>query len=200
MVERSEYLQRFVDAAFVAFDKFAGDPEARRSIPQIFAALKHPGQQREGLGSRLAVCELLPAALSIQTSDPALRQLIDCFKGVERKLEWHRKTTRVDTASENFADGHANAMIIGPGGLEERNDLWLGVTLMAPHVRYPDHDHAPEEVYLVLSEGEFRQGDGDWFSPGIAGSFYNVPQIKHAMRSVDTPLFAFWALLAERPH
>ncbi|RWX31211.1 transcriptional regulator, partial [Rhizobium leguminosarum] len=31
-------------------------------------------------------------------------------------------------------------------------------------------------------------------------SFYNVPGIKHAMRSLDTPFFAFWALLAERPN
>ncbi|MEF0941242.1 dimethylsulfoniopropionate lyase [Rhizobium sp. BR 362] len=199
MMERSEDLQRFVEAAFIAFDKFARDPEARRSIPQIFARLEYPGQEREGPGNRLPVCEFLPAALSIETSEPVLRQLIECFEGIEHKLAWRRRTMH-HTASENFADGHANAMIIGPGGLEERNDLWLGVTLMAPHVRYPDHEHAPEEVYLVLSEGEFRQGDGDWFSPGIAGSFYNVPQIKHTMRSVDTPLFAFWALLAERPH
>jgi hypothetical protein len=85
-------------------------------------------------------------------------------------------------------------MIIGPGGLEERSDIWLGVTLMAPHVRYPDHNHTPEEVYLVMSPGAFRQGEGEWFSPGIGGSFYNVPKIKHAMRSTDTPLLAFWAL------
>ena len=51
----------------------------------------------------------------------------------------------------------------------------------------------------MLSEGEFRQGDGDWFAPGIGGSFYNVPGIRHAMRSGDTPLFALWALRAEPP-
>lgn len=103
-------------------------------------------------------------------------------------------------ASSNFRDGHANAMILGPGGLEDRNDLWLGVTLMAPHVRYPDHDHPPEETYLVLSHGEFKQADKDWFSPGIGGSFYNPPGIKHAMRSLDRPLLAFWALLVDQTH
>jgi hypothetical protein len=87
-------------------------------------------------------------------------------------------------------------MILGPNGLEERGDIWLGVTLMAPNVRYPNHVHAPEEVYLVLSKGEFRQDDGAWFSPGIGGSFYNAPSIRHAMRSVETPLLALWALQA----
>ncbi|HLY58693.1 MAG TPA: dimethylsulfonioproprionate lyase family protein, partial [Stellaceae bacterium] len=71
-----------------------------------------------------------------------------------------------------------------------------GVTLMAPDVRYPDHNHPPEEVYLVLTEGEWRQEAGPWFSPGVGGSFYNRPGITHAMRSSGTPLFALWALRA----
>ena len=196
---RNESLQIFLDAAFVAFDQFAKAPEARRSVRQMFAALERPGAARAGEGSRLPVCAQLDVALSIDTSYPSLTQLIEGFKGIEPMLEWRRRTKYDHTASDNFVDGHANAMIIGPGGLEERSDPWIGVTLMAPQVRYPDHDHAPEEVYLVLSEGEFQQGEGDWFSPGIGGSFYNVPDIKHAMRSLDTPLFAFWALLAERP-
>jgi hypothetical protein len=86
-------------------------------------------------------------------------------------------------------------MIVGPAGLEHRTDAWLGVSLLAPHVRYPDHNHGPEETYLVASEGEFRQLDNEWFSPGRAGSFFNPPNIKHAMRSGDRPLLAFWALL-----
>ncbi|ASR10625.1 transcriptional regulator (plasmid) [Rhizobium leguminosarum bv. viciae] len=199
MSSRNESLQVFLDATFVAFDQFANAPEARHSVRQIFAALERPGAARAGEGSRLPVCAQLDVALSVDTSYPSLMRLIEGFKGIEPMLEWRRRSKYDHTASGNFVDGHANAMIIGPGGLEERSDLWIGVTLMAPHVRYPDHDHAPEEVYLVLSEGEFQQGEGDWFSPGIGGSFYNVPDIKHAMRSLDTPLFAFWALLAERP-
>ncbi|SCB58954.1 Dimethlysulfonioproprionate lyase [Rhizobium aethiopicum] len=198
---RRESLQLFLDAASVAFDDFAKVPEARRSIRHFYAALEQPGAARAGDGSRLPVCAHLDMALAVGSAYyPSLVRLIEAFKGIEPMLEWRRRTKYDHSASDNFVDGHANAMIIGPGGLEERSDLWFGVTLMAPHVRYPDHDHAPEEVYLVLSEGEFKQGEGDWFSPGIGGSFYNIPGIRHAMRSVDTPLFAFWALLAERPH
>lgn len=199
MTERREGLQSFVDAAHLAFDRFAQAPEARRSIRQIFAALETPASQRPGPGSRLPVCAHLDTALSVEASDPCLRRLIECFEAIEPALEWWRRTDGGGTASANFADGHANAMLLGPGGLEERKDIWLGVTLMAPNVRYPDHDHAPEEVYLVLSDGQFQQGEGEWFSPGVGGSFYNVPEIRHAMRSLDTPLFAFWALLADRP-
>jgi hypothetical protein len=200
MTERSESLQLFVDAAFVAFDQFAKASDARRSMLQIFAALERPGAERRGPGNRLPVCDHLDMTLSIKTSYPSLQHLIERFKEIEPQLTWRRRAKYDETASNNFVDGHANAMIIGPGGLEARTDLWLGVTLMAPHVRYPDHDHEPEEVYLVLSEGEFRQGEGDWFSPGVGGSFYNIPEIKHAMRSTDKPLFAFWALLPDTKH
>jgi Dimethlysulfonioproprionate lyase len=197
MSPRSDALQLFIDSAFEAFDHFAQAPQSRRSILQISSALEVPGVERRGHGSRLPVCSHLEPALSIETEHEPLRRLIDRFRAVEPFLAWRRRTGCDGSASANFLEGHANAMIVGPGGLEERRDVWLGVTLMAPHVRYPEHEHAPEEVYLVLSKGEFRQGEGEWFSPGLGGSFYNEPGIRHAMRSVDTPLLAFWALLAE---
>jgi hypothetical protein len=68
---------------------------------------------------------------------------------------------------------------------------------MAPHVRYPDHNHPPEEVYLVLSPGWFQHGDSSWSEPGIGGTFHNVPNIKHAMASGDAPLLALWCLWAD---
>jgi len=199
MAHRSDGLQLFVDATVAACDQFVQDPEARRSILQVFSALKAPGAQRSGAGVRLPVCSYLGQALDVKTPHLSLRRLGAQFRSIEPLLEWRRRVSFDGSASDNFVDGHANAMIIGPGGLEDRRDIWIGVSLMAPNVRYPDHNHEPEEVYLVLSEGEFRQGDGPWFSPGIGGSFYNEPQIKHAMRSVNTPLFALWILRACSP-
>ncbi|MCF6098883.1 dimethylsulfoniopropionate lyase [Mesorhizobium muleiense] len=199
-MNRSGALQYFVDTAFVAFDQFSHDLRSRRSIIQLFAQSEVPGPEKIRAGSRLPVCSYLGPALAEEAIPSTLRNLIERFKAIEPLLEWRLKSNPAPSASSNFRDGHANAMILGPGGLEDRNDLWLGVTLMAPHVRYPDHDHPPEETYLVLSHGEFKHGDKDWFSPGIGGSFYNPPGIKHAMRSLDRPLFAFWALLVDQTH
>lgn len=91
-------------------------------------------------------------------------------------------------------DGHATGMIIGPGGAEDREDVWIGMTIMGPNVRYPDHSHPPEEVYLALSNGAFRQGENEWFDPGIGGVFHNPPGIVHGMRSGDAPMLALWFL------
>ena len=197
---RSDALQGFLDAASAAFGQFVGDPQGRRSVAQVFAQLKAPRPERPGIGKRLPVCDrYLDDVLATKTGWPALDGLIGRFKGLEPMLEWKQRPAPDDTASENFPISHANTMIVGPGGLEDRRDAWLGVSLLAPHVRYPDHDHAPEETYLVLSEGEFMHGDSGWFSPGIGGSFYNPPGIRHTMRSDDKPLFAFWALLPDSP-
>ncbi|MBV2143586.1 dimethylsulfoniopropionate lyase [Falsochrobactrum sp. TDYN1] len=200
MTNRDAELQTFVDAAHAAFAKFTNHAESERSIGQIFDVLKQPGEQRAGEGKQLPVCQYLDAAMAVDLQEPSLRRLVESFRAIAPRLDWRRRVDTAGTASGNYVDGHGNAMVLGPGGIEARNDLWIGATLLAPNVRYPDHDHAPEETYLVLSHSEFRQGDDDWFAPGIGGSFYNIPDIKHAMRSLDTPLFAFWALLVKNPH
>ena len=195
MNQRSKDLQQFVDACFAAYDRFAPTGEGQRSISEIFGLLSEPQLPSERSSSQLPACVYLEAALDLETEDPLLQEVVDRFRVIEPLLEWRRRPTYDKlTASENFVDGHANAMIFGPGGMEERQDVWLGVTLLAPNVRYPDHTHTPEEVYLVLSEGKFLQDERGWFTPGVGGSFYNVPHIRHAMRSGDRPLFAFWAL------
>lgn len=197
---RNDVLQGCLDAAFVAFDQFAQDLRARRSIMQIFAHLEAPQPEQSNIGKRIPVCSRhLESVLVTKTGQSSLDALIKRFKALEPLLEWKWRSTYDHTASQNFLMSHANTMIVGPGGFEDRKDVWFGATLMAPNVRYPDHDHAPEETYLVLSEGEFMRGDSDWFSPGIGGSFYNPPGIRHAMRSGDKPLFAFWALLSDQP-
>lgn len=194
MTRRSEPLQSFIDTARAAFGELASDPRSRQAVELVFSALQVPAAQRPASGSRLPVCSNLTRALAVQTSDTTLRDLLERFDAIEPLLEWRQRTANDGSASANFAEGHANATIVGPGGLEDRQDVWLGASLLAPNVRYPDHDHPPEEVYLVLSPGEFQQAEGPWFAPGIGGSFYNTPNIKHAMRSHEEPLLAFWVL------
>lgn len=191
---RPRDLQLFVDAAEAAYAKAAVDEPSGACLHRLFSALRTPAPSGVRPGRRLPVCVHLDRALRIDTPDRGLLALVDRFRAIEPLIEWSFRPVYGDTHSGNFAEGHANALIFGPGGFEDRRDLWLGATLMAPQVRYPDHDHSPEEVYLVLTKGEFRQDKAEWFSPGVGGSFYNRPGITHAMRSLDEPFLAFWAL------
>lgn len=176
-------------------------PEAEGAIDRIYGALRAaPGRAASGDGGRLPVCRYLDGALATtRAASPSLARVADAFAALEPRFRWAPRAGGGPFASDNWPDGHANATIVGPGGLEHREDLVIGVSLLAPHVRYPDHDHSPEEVYLVLSPGRFQHGESDWFEPGIGGTLYNRPNITHAMASGGAPLLALWYLWTGRP-
>ena len=137
----------------------------------------------------------LPAALAHARSVPELSRLAKAFEALEPELRWRRRPGS-EAGGEVFHDGHANADIVGPMGLEQRSDVWFGASLVAPHVRYVDHRHPPAEVYIAMSDGEwYREGCG-WHTPGAGGIVYNPPNIVHAMRSGPSALLALWLLWA----
>ena len=64
-------------------------------------------------------------------------------------------------------------------------------------MRYVDHQHPPEEIYIVMSDGEwYREGTG-WYVPGAGGTVYHPPHVVHAMRAGAVPLLAVWLLWME---
>ncbi len=143
---------------------------------------------------RLPVCRHLDAIYSgMEGGASPLPEIASAFMTLETRLDWQRRRTSTLT-DQPFHDRHANATLIGPGGLEQREDLWVGVTVMAPGVTYPDHSHPPEEVYLAFTEGEWWNAEMDWTSPGPGGLIYNPPGILHAMRSGEKPFLALWIL------
>lgn len=195
MMIRPQPLQAFLDAIMAATDRYVTAHRAKASLLRIGAALQTPSKISDVAGTRLPVCAKLEEVTKpslFQT--PELLRLVETFLILEPVLGWRRRSGDMLYASANMTEGHANAVIVGPGGVERRTDVRIGVSLLAPNVRYPDHNHPPEETYLVLSDGAFRQGDGEWFEPGIGGTIYNPPHIVHAMRSGNTPLLAFWLL------
>jgi hypothetical protein len=113
---------------------------------------------------------------------------------LEPEIGWHRRTSGLN-GSARYIEDHVHGTIVGPGGIESRADVLLGFTLLAPHTRYPDHRHPPQEAYVLFSSGEFKQADGDWFDPGVGGGLYNQHNALHAMRAGDDTLFAMWCLL-----
>lgn len=171
-----------------------GEPSAM--LERVFAKLDHNAPLRKEGPESLPVCEHLGAVLAeLDQPGHALAALARSLRAIAPKLRWSERPGPAPGANDLYRGGHANAMIIGPGGIEQRRDLWIGISLLAPGVRYPDHDHAPPELYLVLTPGRFMHGNDDWVSPGTGGNFYNSPGIMHAMAAEDgQPLAALWVL------
>lgn len=171
----------------------ASEPGAKL-YERIYAALAEPARPGAVTPGAVPACRHLPEAIAIAKRGPAAAaRLARALEAIAPRLAWYRRPG-TEALGSLFAEGHANAFIAGPKGLEQREDVWVGVSLMAPGVRYPDHDHPPEEVYAVLSQGEWRNEHDDWHEPGIGGVVHNPPGIVHAMRSGAQPLLAAWAL------
>ena len=160
----------------------------------LFTGLKSPRRPNDTTpkGSLPALKNLDDAIQNGWSGPTLIHELMHSFLNISNELSWYR---RKEPDLSDFMQGHANAFIIGPNGLEERGeDVLVGVSLLAPKVSYPDHRHPPEELYIVMSEGEWRQNDAPWHSPGIGGFVHNPSNIIHSMRAKSKPLLAIWCL------
>jgi len=192
---RSADFHHFLTSAEAAIRHAAGaDKRITDAANRIFSALQSPAPQTAPLAARPPVCRHLPQALERACTSPGhVADLANAFAAIESQLRWKTRPG-AEIHGEHFLNSHANANIVGAEGIETRADVWIGVSLMAPGTRYPDHRHPPEEIYVVLSGGEWCNTDTPWHAPGIGNLVYNPPDIVHAMRSAQQPLLALWFL------
>lgn len=172
----------------------ASGEDAHRVCAEVLSrARATPGAPGTTPPALLPACTHLPAALATAATGP-FPATAQALTRLAPRLTWTRRAS-ARPADQPFWDGHANAMLLGAGGLEARDDLWLGLSLIAPGVTYPDHDHAPEEAYLPLSPGQWFNTATGWVDPQGRGLVYNPPGITHAMRAAaQAPLLALWLL------
>ncbi|MBM3522734.1 MAG: transcriptional regulator [Alphaproteobacteria bacterium] len=197
---REASLQDLLDAAMTILTSEAprhGDIVVA-AAQRLRARLAKPGRaSRPEAMQRLPAHRVLAPALALaRETSPALAVLADRFSRIESSLAW-KPSMRPGDPGMDLDDGYAGAIIVGPGGLETRDDVKIGVSLMTPGNAYPDHAHPPEEIYVVLSGGEWRQNAGPWHAPGRGGLVHNPPGITHAMRATQAPLLAIWFLLVD---
>ena len=191
---RPPEIQAFIDTTLSVMAGLVTVPEAARALEGIREKVTEVVPPSDRAPRREAACSFLDAALQTAAQDPRLTPVTETFRTAEPLLHWTGMSERRRGENAPAPGSYAEITLLGPGGYEERSDIWLGLSLLAPEVRYPDHNHSPEEVYLALSEGDFWRESSGWFTPGIAGTFYNQPSILHAMRSGPAPLLAIWAL------
>jgi hypothetical protein len=186
MKHRDAKLQVFYDLTETAILRRANTcKNARPAAKPVFDALrKNAGGQGSFTPQRVPAYGALESALLIESTGPApIPQLVAALRELAPSLSWERRNASPPDAT-NFHDGHANALVAGPGGLEEREDVWVGISLLAPRVRYPDHRHHPEEVYVSLAGGAWWNANMDWTTPP-GGPYLQRAQCapRHAYRS-----------------
>jgi quercetin dioxygenase-like cupin family protein len=188
---RDPRLQAFLNSLEVSLLESPHTFPGRHVAEMVFRALGDaPGEPQETESADLPVLECLGRAVEIAKTESSRTQPIGAaLEPLLPHLPWRRSKGYDDPA---FIEGHANAVLVGNGGLERRSDFTIGISLAAPNTAYPMHNHPPEELYLTMAGGEFRHGEDDWTRVGTGETFYNTPGIIHAMRATADPLLAIW--------
>ena len=195
-MNRDDDLQSFICALEAGIRSRITDyPDATPIVDQIFATLKNTdGIQGNKKPTRLPVCDYLDDAFSQARKGPkTIYELTNALTNIEQKLEWYRRP-EAHKNSADFFNGHANAVIVGEGGLEIRQDVRIGVSLVAPRIDYPRHHHPPEELYIALAPGKWMQDDKELILQNSGDLIHNPPNCWHAMQASQSPLLAIWCL------
>ena len=116
----------------------------------------------------------------VQSHSPCLSIVQEIYRG----LDWYQ------SAKSNSP----YTQIVGPSCRIAREDFRLGLLLLPENIVYPNHQHSPDEVYIVLA------GSGEWslnrgtFENKTVGNIIDIPSMTiHAMRTSATPALMLWS-------
>ena len=150
----TEFIDALRDAATAAVIDLGDADEGPAAVYRFFGTLAAAVETTPAQPATLDACRHLAPALANARKGPGpVAGLADAFAPLVPLLRWHVRTPE-EGEDPHFRSGHANADIIGPRGLERHDDVVVGVSVLGPGVIYPDHSHPPEEIYVVMTEGE----------------------------------------------
>ena len=190
--KRPAPLQQFINVAGNVLLGHDVSSMARYTAGKIFHDLSKPGSMFSVGGHTLPASGYLADALSIaDRGGGPIAELSRAINVIAPDLRWYRSRTG-PFASINFVRGHAHALMVGPGGMEERDDVHIGATIMAPYSRFPDHRRKHPTVFLALSRAEVRLKDDDWIVRSPGGIFFSDEGNELALRCTGNPLLLVW--------
>src|SRR5574337_878987 len=127
-IVREPSLEAFLATLAGALVGHTGDRDAEPALAKIFDAMRSPRPPSRPTANRLPVCSwLAEAAATARLHSSTVASVVDSFLELEPRLRWATRASGGPLASENWEDGHANATIVGRGGLEKRDDAQIGV-------------------------------------------------------------------------
>ena len=166
---------------------------AARALTRLDADSPNPGS-----GARLPVARFMATAIDAARNGP-LKELAEAFAAVEPALDWLRNPNYGgDAVGKSFLDDYGYVEFAGPSRVYESRELLAGFLMLGPGTHYPDHGHAAEEIYHVVSGRAewWRQGQ-EWRVEQPGAAIHHAPHQRHAMRAGADPLFALYCWRGE---
>ena len=124
--------------------------------------------------------------------NPLLNDLNDCYES----LIW--RSPGFGRLPPEITNHVAVVEIIGPSGMIEDSRFRFGLLLQDPEVHYAKHQHAAEELYLVLNgEAAWAVDNNESTIHGEGEFIHHAENQPHQMKTNDKPLLAMWTWLGD---
>ena len=118
--------------------------------------------------------------------------IVGQLRAAASSLRWQQTYGAGDFGAE-FLQGYGWSEFVGLRGPYPSTQIACGVLLLGPHITYPAHAHAAEEVYLpIFGKAEWQQGDGAFAPIPVGKPIHHAPWVPHAMRVGAEPLAALY--------
>jgi len=125
-------------------------------------------------------------------SHPLLSSLCDCYKS----LSW--RPSGFGRLPAEITNHVAVVEIIGPSGMIIDKRFRFGLLLQDPQIHYAKHQHAAEELYLVLNgEAAWSIDDNEMITREVGEFIHHAENQPHQMKTNNESLFAMWAWLGD---
>ena len=183
----------------------ASDQRLLDAILEFVARHPDPAVERfkEGVANwgsewRPVAAQHLPAAdtlgRTVALADDHTRPLVALFEAEKGTRKWEQSYSKTDgVVGDDMLSGYGFAEVIGKLGPFVSERVRSGIGVWGPGIDYPAHQHAAEEVYIVLAgSAEFMLDDGP-NQARQAGDVVHVRSMRrHGFRTTGDPLVVFY--------
>ncbi len=183
--------QRLLDAIQTFVSGRSDDAVAR-----FHAGIRDWGDTWRGIAPHhLGAADTLSNCLSLTA--PRTHALVAGFERDKASRKWEQSYTQADgVVGDDMLSGYGFAEVIGKHGPFVSTKVRTGIGVWGPHIVYPAHRHAAEEVYVVLAgRAIFRLGEDEAARDAerLPGDAVHVPSMTtHGFRTTDEPLVVFY--------
>lgn len=160
-------------------------------VAQALAAVEPPRERAAPV--RLPGCRHYAGALSAARGG-AMADIAAAFDALEPDMVWTQTAHYRAALGDDYMDNYAYSQLVGGwDSMVVHERIAVGLFLIGPGRHYPEHHHEAEEIYVPLSGDTLWSLDGAVASPRPPGTtIHNPPWQRHAMTTLQTPLFAFY--------
>ncbi len=141
----------------------------------------------------LPMCDLLPEILV--HSGKATSNVVSELLGVRRGLRWQQSYSEEDGFTREYLDAYGWVNFASPEGIYLSETVRVTIGYWGAGLQYREHNHVPEEFYVVLAGNAIFHSEGR--SPRACGPgdvVHHKPYQNHSIDMSPGPLLAaaFW--------